>query len=49
VTEHLEAGADQIALVALPTEGSPPVSTARWRQLAEALIPGRRPGWQRHR
>jgi probable F420-dependent oxidoreductase len=44
VAEHLEAGADQIALVALPTEGSTPVSTARWRQLAEALIPGRRLG-----
>jgi probable F420-dependent oxidoreductase len=44
VAEHLEAGADQIALVALPTDGSTPVSTARWRQLAEALIPGRRLG-----
>ena len=44
VAEHLEAGADQIALVVLPTDGSIPVSTAQWRQLAEALIPGRRLG-----
>jgi probable F420-dependent oxidoreductase len=44
VAEHLEAGADQIALVVLPTDGATPVPTAQWRQLAEALIPGRRFG-----
>lgn len=40
VTEYLEAGADQVALTVLPTGGTAPVSTAKWRQLAETLIPG---------
>jgi probable F420-dependent oxidoreductase len=37
VTEHLDAGADQVALTVLPT-GAGPDLRQQWRQLAERLI-----------
>jgi probable F420-dependent oxidoreductase len=40
VGEHLAAGADQVALVVLPTDGQPTVPAEQWRQLAKACIPG---------
>lgn len=37
VTEHLDAGADQVALTVLPT-GAGPDLRRHWRQLADRLI-----------
>lgn len=41
VAEHLAAGADQVALVALPTDGSNGIPPEQWRDLADAVIPER--------